>query len=75
VVYVFLSGPAGRAGIQSGDVIRAVDGVAIAGLDALRAGISSRAVGEQVVLSVVKAGTTDPVDVTVSLTARQRGSL
>jgi S1-C subfamily serine protease len=60
-------GPAALAGIAVGDVFAAVDGTPIANRDTLRSAVEAHAPGDVVVFSIVKAGTTTPVDVTITL--------
>jgi len=67
VKWVLDGGPAATAGIQVGDVIRAVDGVAVSDLDSLRAAVTSHAAGEMVTLSILHPDTAQPVDVQVTL--------
>ena len=71
VSFVTPGGPSEAAGIQVGDVIRAVDGVPVASLDEIKAAIQSHHPGETATLSAVKTGATDPVDVPVVLGANQ----
>jgi len=60
--------PAATAGMQEGDVVTAVDGVAVTGYDSLTATIRGKAVGSQVALTVVRDGKETTLNAT--LTAR-----
>jgi len=60
--------PAAEAGVQTGDVITAVDGAATAGYESLTATIRGKAVGSEVTLTVVRDG--QQQELTATLTAR-----
>ncbi|WP_371405883.1 trypsin-like peptidase domain-containing protein [Kribbella sp. NBC_00662] len=58
-------GAADKAGLQSGDVVTAVDGKAIASGDALVAAVRSHRPGDQVTLTVTRAGKSVPIKATL----------
>lgn len=58
-------GAADKAGLQSGDVVTAVDGKAIASGDALVAAVRSHRPGDQVTLSVTRAGKPQSIKATL----------
>jgi putative serine protease PepD len=58
-------GAADKAGLQSGDVVTAVDGKAIASGDALVAAVRSHRPGDQVKLTITRAGKTQTIDATL----------
>ena len=60
------NGPAASAGVASGDAITAVDGVAIAGVDQLKAAIAAHLPGDVITLTVVHADQTSS-DVAITL--------
>ena len=65
VVMVDPGGPADAAGLRPGDVVTAIDGVQVDSghpLDALRLGLAT---GQHVRLSVLRAGQTSDIDLTV----------
>jgi 2-alkenal reductase len=62
------SGPAGKAGLQRGDIITAVGGQAIDEQHTLTGLIMGRSVGEQIELSVLRDG--EPLTITVTLGER-----
>jgi putative serine protease PepD len=68
VAEVTSGSPAADAGVQAGDVITAVDGVAIDGYESLTATIRGKAVGSDVQLTVVRNGAEQTL--TATLTAR-----
>ena len=70
VYEVALDSPAALAGIVPGDVVKAVDGVAVADRETLARIVMSHAIGENVVLSVLKVGATAPVELTITLVAK-----
>lgn len=53
---VYPSGPAARAGIKAGDVIRSVDGQDVSDPDALRYRIATKTIGGKVTLSYLRDG-------------------
>jgi membrane-associated protease RseP (regulator of RpoE activity) len=67
-------GPADKAGLASGDVIKSIDGNEVKDVQALRDAVGSKKVGDEVTLSVVKNGVNDSSaqakDVKVTLGAR-----
>jgi putative serine protease PepD len=60
------NGPAAAAGITTGDTITAVDGMAIGGVDQLKAAIAAHLPADVVTLTVTHADQTS-VDVAVTL--------
>lgn len=58
-------GAADKAGLQSGDVVTAVDGKAIASGDALVAAVRSHRPGDQVKLTVTRSGKSQTIDATL----------
>ncbi|MGZ0150062.1 trypsin-like peptidase domain-containing protein [Kribbella sp. WER1] len=58
-------GAAGKAGLQSGDVVTAVDGKAIASGDALVAAVRSHRPGDQVKLTITRNGKTQTITATL----------
>ncbi|HET7572584.1 MAG TPA: trypsin-like peptidase domain-containing protein [Gaiellaceae bacterium] len=57
--------PAGKAGLQSGDVITAVDGNPISGSDELTSALGSRLPGEIVTFTIDRRGATKSIQVTL----------
>jgi putative serine protease PepD len=57
--------PAAKAGLKVGDVIVAVDGVAVADADQLTGAISEHQPGDQITLTVKRDGSTTKVDLTL----------
>ena len=55
---IYPKGPSARAGVQLGDVIRAIDGREVDDLEALRFRIATRRLGESVSLDVIRNGKT-----------------
>jgi S1-C subfamily serine protease len=68
LVDVHAGGPAERAGLRSGDVVQAIDGVEVRTLSGLLAEVERRGIGDSVELDVLRDGT--PIDVTVRLEER-----
>jgi len=60
-------GGAAQAGLQPGDVVVSVDGVAVTAPDQLIVAIRSKQPGDTVVLGVQRGGSGSPVKVTVTL--------
>jgi putative serine protease PepD len=69
VAEVTSGSPAAEAGIEPGDVIVAVDDAPVSGAEALTANVRERAAGDRVVVTYVRDGETQTVNVT--LAARQ----
>jgi putative serine protease PepD len=65
VTSVASGSPASRAGVQTGDVVTAVDGSAIADAQALRAAIDEHKPGDKIELSVRRAGQTKTFTLTL----------
>jgi|Deesub1362B_J571_1020462.scaffolds.fasta_scaffold09240_1 Do/DeqQ family serine protease len=65
VADVVTGSPAEEAGLQSGDVIVAVDGTPVGNVDELQTAIMYRAPGETVVLTVIRAGEELTIPVTL----------
>ena len=64
---VIRDSPADKAGIKAGDRITAVDGTSVSGLDFGSLGEKIRGdVGTRVTVTVIHAGSTDPVDLTMT---------
>jgi putative serine protease PepD len=57
--------PAARAGLESGDVVTAIDGVSIESADELRRLVDSKRPGDKVVLTLRRDGDTRTLDVTL----------
>ena len=58
--------PAQAAGIRRGDVVKAIDGEAVEGVDALRFGIATIPLGERASLSILRDGEMLDIDFTAS---------
>ena len=52
---VVQDGPAARAGVKKGDLVRSIDGEALADFTALRAALADREAGEEIVLGIERA--------------------
>jgi S1-C subfamily serine protease len=65
VTEVQADGPAGRAGIQTGDVIEAIDGKALTSFAELLVEVDHHAVGDPVQLTVLRDGSRGDVNVTL----------
>jgi S1-C subfamily serine protease len=75
IVRVLPGGPAAKAGLLSGDTVTAVDGVAVADAEGLRAAVAGIQVGRVVKLTVVRQGRTATVEVTIEeLVAPEEGA-
>ncbi|MFD7308056.1 trypsin-like peptidase domain-containing protein [Promicromonospora sp. NPDC059942] len=64
---VVADSPAGKAGIQQGDVIVAIDGDAVNGPESLTAFVREKAAGDKSVLTIVRDGKTEEVTVTLAV--------
>jgi S1-C subfamily serine protease len=60
--------PAEHAGIQVGDVVTTVDGVAVSDMPSLLAVVRAKGVGTEVALTVMRTGDTGPVVITIAAT-------
>ena len=67
VIDVTPGGPAEAATVQVGDIITAVDGTPVTTRDEIKAAVRSHHPGETATLTVIKVGTTDPIDLPVVL--------
>ena len=67
---VMADGPAAAAGVHAGDVIRAIDGIAVASLDDLGTIIAAHSAGDIVTLSVTRAGATSVQTIHIVLSSR-----
>jgi S1-C subfamily serine protease len=70
---VLADSPAAKAGLQAGEVIRAVDGTAIDEAHTLREIVLSHKPGDEITLTIVKSAAGSPADqrdVKVTLAAR-----
>jgi S1-C subfamily serine protease len=60
--------PAAQSGLLTGDIIRSVDAVAVADLKSLTDAVARHVVGTPLVISVVRVGTVEPLDIAVTVT-------
>jgi len=67
IVAVTDAGAAATAGLQAGDVVKAIDGVSVGDFAALRATVLAHKPGDAVMVTVVHAGAAAPTDVTLTL--------
>jgi S1-C subfamily serine protease len=58
-------GPAAQSGLLAGDIVRAVDGVPIAGVDGLTTALAQHPVDQPLVLTAARANVADPVQISV----------
>jgi putative serine protease PepD len=65
VTSVASGSPASRAGVQTGDVVTAVDGSAIADAQALRAAVDEHKPGDKIELTIRRAGQTKTLTLTL----------
>jgi membrane-associated protease RseP (regulator of RpoE activity) len=68
----FEDGPAAQAGLGSGDRITVLEGTQVDSVSALREAVASRAPGDEVTVTVVRAGTTDDATEDVNVTLGER---
>lgn len=68
IASVVADSPAHKAGLQRGDVIKAIDGAAVSDMAALRDALKDKQAGDTITLSITRNGTAQ--DVTVTLEAR-----
>ena len=73
VVAVTAGSPAATAGLQSGDVVTAIDGTAVAGSSALRTAIQAHKPGDRVTLTVDRNGAQQSIAVTLGTTPSTTG--
>lgn len=66
VLEVVANGPAASSGLMVGDVIVAIDGKAITGVDDARMAVESRAPGTQIMLTVQRNGAEQTISVTLA---------
>lgn len=71
VVDVMPDTPAAGAGLQSGDVVVAIDGHAVGSAESLTGFVRQYASGDQVTLTVIRGG--DSIEVAVTLATREEG--
>ena len=67
-VYVFrvdLNGPAGKAGLERGDIILKIDGEEVNSVRSLRAKVGAHKIGDTVKLTIDRDGSQQEVDVTL----------
>ncbi len=65
IAAVIADSPADKAGLQAGDIIKAVDGTSVATQKDLRTQIDGKAVGDTVTLTIDRGGQTQDVSVTL----------
>jgi S1-C subfamily serine protease len=68
LIDVHAGGPADRAALQAGDVVRSIDGVAVTTLAGLLEQVDQRSVGDAVTLDVLRSGA--PMEINVRLEER-----
>lgn len=66
LIDVLAGGPAALGGLKVGDLITSIDGVTIAGLDAMAGVMKGRVIGEEVSFVVLRAGEALRIDVTLT---------
>jgi len=71
---VVADSPAGKAGIQQGDVIVAIDGSAVNSPESLTAFVREKEAGDKSVLTVVRDGKTQEITVTLAVKDEAAGS-
>lgn len=69
VTDVSAQGPAATAGLQVGDVIRAVDGDPVASMDVLRRAVQAHHPGDTMTVTILRVGTIDPLDLQIAAVA------
>jgi S1-C subfamily serine protease len=74
VTRIATGSPAEAAGIRPGDVVTAIDGVAISGMVSLQAEVRDRGVGAAVALTVMRMGDDGPEALTFTVTAEAKPS-
>jgi membrane-associated protease RseP (regulator of RpoE activity) len=67
IAAVIAGSPADKAGLQRGDVIKAIDGTAVSDLQAVRSALTGKNAGDTVTVSITRNGNAQ--DVTVTLEA------
>lgn len=72
VAQVAADGPAAKAGLEKNDLIVALDGQAVATLEALRAALQAKAPGDRVTLTI-RRGDAEPTDIEVTLGENEAG--
>lgn len=74
IIRVQEDSPADEAGLSKGDVITAIDGEAVDGLDAVKDALAEHAPGDEITLTVIKEGESEPQEVTVTLSEHPQES-
>lgn len=64
---VFKDGPAAKAGLREGDIITAVDNQQVAAYDDIQRLINKKSPGDQVVVTIVRLKSPQPVNYTITL--------